>query len=267
MRAVERAQTATMAPDCVMIMRGLWKRKGPADRGWFRLDVPDMQLRRGKLHAIVGDSGCGKTTLLDIMALIAAPDGVDRFEVRTARGDEADIMRLHDGGDAALAALRARFGYVLQTGGLLPFLTVGGNARLPFEVRGETPDHAAVQGMADRLGIGDKLAAWPRQLSGGQRQRAAILRALAHRPEIVLADEPTAAVDTARARGIMEDLAAVARARDACVVIVTHDPELVHDLVDHAWGFRLEDAGDESTVSTCVEIPLETLGSPIRSLR
>jgi putative ABC transport system ATP-binding protein len=196
-------------------LRGLVSR-----RGAFVLQVPLLSVAAGQAVAIAGPSGAGKSTLLDTLALALPPGQADAILV--AGHDAAPLWqrRAHD----ALAALRAaQIGYVLQQGGMLPFLTVGANIILPQRLAGR-PDAAHAGLLADRLGIADQLHKLPGALSVGQRQRAAIARALAHRPAIVLADEPTASVHPEMADAILALLAETARDTGAALVLATHDP-------------------------------------------
>jgi putative ABC transport system ATP-binding protein len=185
----------------------------------FTLTVEALHLAPGALVAVTGASGTGKSTLLDIAALARRPDEAMRIEVC---GTDAAALWSRGAKDA-LAKLRARhFGYVLQTGGLVPFLSVGANAALAQDLAGRR-DAAHLAALAERLGIGDLLARMPASLSVGQRQRAAILRALAHRPSLVLADEPTASVHPDMAATILALLGEQAREAGAAVLLATHD--------------------------------------------
>lgn len=184
------------------------------------LDGLDFRLEAGEVVAIRGQSGAGKSTLLGALSgLIAVDDG----EIRV-QGDRLDARS-----DRRRSAVRLRaFGLVFQGDELVPELTLGENVTLPLRLqrqRGRT-----VSGYDDiarheltRLGVGELGDRLPSQVSGGQLQRAAIARALVHRPAVVLADEPTASLDTDAARAAMRLLIEVARDRDAAVVIVTHD--------------------------------------------
>lgn len=185
----------------------------------FTLTVEALRLDPGALVAVTGASGTGKSTLLDVAALARRPDSAARLEV--AGHDAASLWAR--GAKDALAGLRAQhFGYVLQTGGLVPFLSVGANAALAQDLAGRR-DAAHLAALADRLGIGALLARMPASLSVGQRQRAAILRALAHRPALVLADEPTASVHPDMAATILALLAEQAQREGAAVLLATHD--------------------------------------------
>lgn len=190
----------------------------------FTLEVEALRLDPGALVAVTGASGTGKSTLLDVAALARRPDAVGRLEVA---GIDAAALWARGASDA-LAGLRARhFGYVLQTGGLVPFLTIGANAELAQDLAGRR-DQTHLAALAERLGIGALLNRMPASLSVGQRQRAAILRALAHRPALVLADEPTASVHPDMAAAILALLAEQAREAGAAVLLATHDAPAAH---------------------------------------
>lgn len=189
----------------------------------FRLRVPAFRLRPGERVAVVGPSGCGKSTLLSLFALALRPDRARRFTLRDEAGEAQDIVRLWSRrSDAALARLRAaRLGFVPQVSALLPFLSIGANIDLAQRLAGRS-DLGYRQGLIARLGIGAELRRKPDQASVGQRQRASIARALAHRPGLLLADEPTAAVHPTQAEDIFRLLAETAAAGIA-VLVSTHD--------------------------------------------
>lgn len=196
------------------------KRRGSGAGGGFALRIPAFEAAAGEAIAVTGPSGSGKSTLLDLLALALKPDAAGRFEVA---GHDAGLLWREARLDA-LAALRAsHYGYVLQQGGLLPFLTVRQNILLPQRLAGR-PDDAHAEALAARLQIADELDRKPASLSVGQRQRVAIARALAHRPAIVLADEPTASVHPEMADTILALLVGAARDSGAALVLATHDP-------------------------------------------
>ncbi|MBT0624556.1 ABC transporter ATP-binding protein [Pseudomonas fluorescens] len=188
----------------------------------YSLVIPALALRAGEQLAIVGPSGCGKSTLLDLLALVLAPDQVGRFEF-----DQVDVGALWRAGQqSTLAALRStHLGYVLQTGGLLGFLDVRSNIALSRQLLG-LKDDGSVARLAEQLEISDQLGKKPTALSVGQRQRVSCARALAHAPQLVLADEPTASLDPLNAERVMQALLAQAREHRAACVIATHDEPL-----------------------------------------
>jgi putative ABC transport system ATP-binding protein len=168
-----------------------------------------------------GPSGSGKTTLLSVLGGLLQPDQ-GRVDL-----DDADI---YAGGDARLAALRRlAFGFVFQSCQLFPTLTALENVRIPLDLRREPRQRAdqRAEELLVRVGLGDRRDARPRQLSGGEQQRIAIARALAADPAILLADEPTAALDAQGGADVAALLARAAHDLDKTVVIVTHDDRLI----------------------------------------
>jgi len=207
-------------------LRGVHKSRGQGSQR-YRLVVPRLELKAGQHYALVGPSGCGKSTLLDMLALVSSPDQMQRFDFSTP-GGEHDIGSLwRDGKHNHLAELRSRhLGYVLQTGGLLGYLDVRSNIALSRSLLG-LGDDGTVDRLADQLEIGDQLRKKPAALSVGQRQRVSCARALAHSPQLLLADEPTAALDPLNAARVMQLLLTQATKQGACCVIATHDEALV----------------------------------------
>lgn len=188
----------------------------------YSLVIPALHLRAGEQLAIVGPSGCGKSTLLDLLALVLAPDQVGRFDFN--QQDIGGLWRADQ--QSTLAALRSQhLGYVLQTGGLLGFLDVRSNIALSRQLLG-LKDDGSVTRLAEQLEISDQLVKKPAALSVGQRQRVSCARALAHAPQLVLADEPTASLDPLNAERVMQALLAQAREHRAACVIATHDEPL-----------------------------------------
>ena len=219
----------------------------------FELHVPRFTVLPGQMVAVIGESGCGKSTLLDIIALVMAPTRAARFEVASSSGQVHDVAEIwSQGGEGELARLRRDcFGYVLQTGGLLPFLSVGQNIRLPGRIKGVAVSDARLRALAARLGVEHCLERMPVALSIGQRQRVAILRALVHQPRLVLADEPTAAVDKTRARAIIDDMHKLATEEGVAVVVVTHDVDLIASRADVLYSFETTQVSEQVIRSVC----------------
>jgi putative ABC transport system ATP-binding protein len=193
----------------------------PVAGGHFTaLDRLELQLPRGACVAIVGKSGSGKTTLLNLVA------GIDR---PTAGEVVVGGTPVHALGESQLAAWRGRYvGVVFQTFQLLPTLTVAENVALPMDFCRTLPP-AKARGRAltllDQVGIADQADKLPSMLSAGQQQRAAIARALANDPQVLLADEPTGNLDSRTADGVLELLVGQARAGKT-VLIVTHERDI-----------------------------------------
>ena len=190
----------------------------------FRATVSALAAAQGDRLAVGGPRGVGKSTILDIIAGILRPASANVF-LATDGAASFDVAALWRANAAnGLSAFRARMiGYVMQTGGLAPFLTLRENVALPFWRDGLKDAEGAIDAILGELGLeglGDRK---PNAVSVGQRQRAAIARALVAAPPIVLADEPTAALDPVTADAAMKTLTAAASARAAAVVLVTHD--------------------------------------------
>ena len=209
----------------------------------FRLTIPEFHIPRGSFTAIVGQSGCGKSTLLDILGLVLSPSSADTFNLVSRYGESFEIA-----GQSAKCLSQIRrhhLGYILQSGGLMPFLSVAGNILLARMLNPKTAsDPEKTEELIFRLGLEDHLKKKPSQLSGGQRQRAAIARAVAQNPEIILADEPTGSVDKYTAAKIRDLLLQCAREQDIAVLIVTHDESLVSGIADATYSFELAQRGD-----------------------
>ncbi|MGQ0832781.1 MAG: ABC transporter ATP-binding protein [Microthrixaceae bacterium] len=183
------------------------------------LEPMSLTVEGGTSVAVMGPSGCGKSTLLGLLAGLALPTAGT-----VAIGDET-ISRLDE--RRRVLFRRQRLGMVYQADNLLPHLTVEENVGLQLAIcHGETAPDAPeeVAKVLDRLGIGELATRLPDQLSGGQRQRAAVARAIIHRPSVVLADEPTGALDHRSATAAIELLVEVQREMRATLVMVTHDP-------------------------------------------
>jgi putative ABC transport system ATP-binding protein len=191
----------------------------------FQLRVPTLQIGRGEKIALIGESGCGKSTLLDMLAFILQPTQSGAFRFRPAGSSQPlDIDRHWQKAQRnRLGDLRSQhLGYVMQTGGLLPYLTVRENMNLSRFVLG-LPDDRTVDELASELGLKRHLDLKPAALSTGERQRVAIGRALAHKPSIVIADEPTASVDPFAAEKIMSLFIGLVEEMHITVIVASHD--------------------------------------------
>jgi len=174
----------------------------------------NLALAPAEMVALVGPSGCGKTTALN---LVAAVDRPDEGSVRVAGVDIAAAD------EAALTALRRRaIGMVFQAFHLVPHLTVEENIALPLALDGRR-DPARVTELIERVGLGRRRRHYPSELSGGEQQRTAVARALVHRPQVVVADEPTGNLDSRTGAAVVALLAELRREQGATLLLATHD--------------------------------------------
>jgi putative ABC transport system ATP-binding protein len=185
------------------------------------VDEVSVQICPGEFVALVGPSGSGKTTMLAMLAGLLAPSEGSIFI-----GGE-DLVDMSDGDRTRFR--RERVGFTFQDNNLVPYLTVQENVELMLKLNGRFNKRSkkrAVE-LLEQLGLGDRLKNLPSQLSGGQQQRVAIARALVHRPNIVLADEPTASLDTKRAFQVVGTFADLIHAENLAGIMVTHDLRMV----------------------------------------
>ncbi len=224
-------------------IRGLVKNR--AQGAGYRLEIRQLTVRRGEAVAITGPSGCGKSTTLDILGLVLRPDRADSFTFAPA-DQPYDIMAQWNRQDTLTALRLHHIGYVLQTGGLLPFLSVQDNMTLTARMNlmeGEAI-RERLHMLSNRLGIGHLLRAMPSTLSVGERQRVAIVRALLPQPHVVLADEPTAALDPVHAGEVLDIFIDTVKNQRSALILVTHDRTYTAGLREAA--FRMEQAEDGS---------------------
>ena len=182
------------------------------------LDVKEFRLTAGEPVALIGRSGSGKTTLLHVIAGISRPDS-GLVEI-----DGVNITRL---AEAGLDRFRAdKIGYVFQTFNLLPGFSALENVMLGMAFASGRPDEARARTLLERVGLGHRLTHKPTMLSVGEQQRVAVARALANRPKILLADEPTANVDTRHQQQVIELVRESCRAERVALLLVTHATEV-----------------------------------------
>ncbi len=190
----------------------------------FRLLVPKIEIREQENIAVVGHSGCGKSTLLDMLALILRPDRCDEWYMHPIDAGNCDIAELwqRDRQNKLSQIRRQHIGYVLQSGGLLPYLTVRENIDLPRRLLNLAEDDS-ITSISRVLGIERQLDKLPGLLSAGERQRASFARALSHRPSILIADEPTAALDPITSHKIMAVVMEVIKGLKITLITASHD--------------------------------------------
>jgi putative ABC transport system ATP-binding protein len=177
----------------------------------------DLTLARGTVVALLGPSGSGKSTLIKAVGLVSPPDrGTISFEGRPVVRDGAPLVDF--------ATLRRRhLGFVFQKANLVSFLTARENVEIACDIAGTAQPRRRADELLAYLELTSRAGSYPEQLSGGEQQRVAVARALANRPALILADEPTAALDRARGRGVMELFRTVAHEQGTAVLVVTHD--------------------------------------------
>jgi putative ABC transport system ATP-binding protein len=203
----------------VMIrVRDLVMRLPSGGRSLTILDGITLDVAAGELLAITGPSGSGKSTLLGLVA------GLDRPSSGSIVVGGVDITRLDE--DALARFRRETLGYVFQSYHLIPTLTAVENVAVPLEIAGAPNALARARALLDDVGLGDRAHHYPVQLSGGEQQRAALARAVALDPGLLLADEPTGNLDSATGTRIIELLLELRRRRGATLVLVTHDDAL-----------------------------------------
>ncbi len=226
--------------DLLVEVAGVAKHFGEGETRVDALRSVDLQVHAGEVIALLGPSGSGKTTLLNIIGCILAPsagrvalDGETVFDGKWLRGD---LRRLR----------LEKIGFIFQAHNLLPFLTAEENVSVVLDLAGKPPaeGRARARELLDYLEVGHRAPVKPALLSGGEAQRVAIARALANRPRIILADEPTAALDSKRAQLVMDLMRKLAVEQEACIVTVTHDEKIFDrfDRLIHLRDGRLADA-------------------------
>ncbi len=182
------------------------------------LDIPEFTVQAGEQVVIVGESGCGKTTLLHVIAGIGRPDEgqvrIDGWDITLLSESESDRFRAEN------------IGYVFQTFNLLPAFTALENVLLGMTFGRGRPDAARARQLVERVGLGHRMHHRPRQMSVGEQQRVSVARALANRPKLILADEPTANIDTGNQQIILDLLREGCREENVALILVTHSPEV-----------------------------------------
>jgi putative ABC transport system ATP-binding protein len=196
--------------------RGATKVYGNGDTEVLALDNVDVDFAAGQFTAIMGPSGSGKSTLMHCMA------GLDRLSSGAATVGDVDISTASE---RQLTLLRRdRLGFIFQAFNLVPTLSAIENITLPMDLAGNKPDQAWVDNVVHTVGLSHRLNHRPGELSGGQQQRVAVARALASRPQIIFADEPTGNLDSTTGSEILAFMRHAVRDLGQTIVMVTHDP-------------------------------------------
>ena len=208
--------------DLLVELKNISKHFGDGDTRVDALREISIAVAPGEIVGLVGPSGSGKSTLLNVIACILEPSsGWMRLEqdvVYDNRWLKSDLRRLR----------LDKIGFIFQFHNLLPFLTTTENVAIVLELAGATMTEAkrrAVE-LLDHLGVGNRKNAMPATISGGEGQRVAIARAMANHPRIILADEPTAALDSQRAGVVMDLMSRVAAENQAAIIVVSHDEKI-----------------------------------------
>jgi putative ABC transport system ATP-binding protein len=214
--------TTTMPENALVSLRGVSKHFGEGETRIDALRDISLDVAPGEIVALRGPSGSGKTTLLNAIACILDPSGgrmsLDGEVVYDGKWLRRDLRRLR----------LEKIGFIFQFHNLLPFLNATDNVAIVLQLAGKEPAEAQKRAsdLLDYLEVGRRKGAFPAKLSGGEAQRVAIARALANRPRIILADEPTAALDSKRAGIVMDLLRKLAVEQSAAVIAVTHDEKI-----------------------------------------
>ncbi|MBR3042486.1 MAG: ABC transporter ATP-binding protein [Eubacterium sp.] len=207
--------------DNIVELRGVTKIYGEKENQVLALHNINLEIERGSMVSIVGASGSGKSTLLNIMGGVDTPsDGtviVDGKEITKYNDDELSIFR------------RRKVGFIFQAYHLIPVLTVEENIKMPVLLDHRKPDKEYIDHIIELLGLSERRRHLPNQLSGGQQQRCAIARALANSPSLVLADEPTGALDSKNGQEVMDLLMKSVHDIGQTLVIITHNMDLARE--------------------------------------
>lgn len=189
---------------------------GEGETAVHALERVEVSVNAGEMLALMGPSGSGKTTLLMVLGALLHPSSggvrVDGQDLQPLSERERSRLRL------------TRMGFIFQSYNLFPALTALENVQLALELKGRSLGEA--EALLRQVGLGARLRGYPAQLSGGEKQRVAIARALAGGPGVVLADEPTAALDSAHGQAVVQLLREIAHDQGRAVVVVTHDPRI-----------------------------------------
>ncbi|MDN4069665.1 ABC transporter ATP-binding protein [Paenibacillus sp. FSL R5-0407] len=211
--------------DSKLLLDQVSKVYGDGDAEVKVLDRVSLEVKAGEFVAVVGPSGAGKSTFLSIAGALLSPTRgrvlIGGQDVSKLSGSELNDVRL------------AKIGFIFQSANLIPYLTIRDQLLLIGELAGKPKAESKkkADALLERLGLGHRLTRYPESLSGGERQRAAIARAWMNDPEIILADEPTASLDSERGRDVVQMLADEVKHRGKAAVMVTHDQRML-DLCD-----------------------------------
>ena len=200
-------------------------------RGNFLIKLPSFSLKNKEIIALSGSSGCGKSSILEVIGLVLKPQKLEQFTI-SYNNDNLDLADLiFKDKQKILARLRAEyFGFMMQTGGLLSFLNVLENIKLSSKILNKKLNQEWIDYLIDSLNISvNLLKKYPKQLSIGERQRISFIRALSHKPKVLLADEPTAALDPNNASALLNIVQKVVLENDISTIIISHDWQMIEE--------------------------------------
>lgn len=232
-----------MEQQTVMEVKGLCKTFGQGNTAVKALQDVSFSLQKGQFAAVTGESGSGKSTLLNVVGSLLLPDSgsvtVDGRDITKEKDEELSVYR------------RRKIGFIFQSYNLIPVLTVEENIVLPLNLDNTAPDYTYLGELLRATGLESKRRAFPHELSGGQQQRVAFVRALIHKPQIILADEPTGNLDTKNSREIISILTESVKKYNQALLLITHDLTIAAqaDIV-----YRMED-GVLSVLENGVSMP------------
>ena len=205
----------------IVKMEHVTKIYGEGNTRVWALDDVNLTVNKGEIVAVVGASGSGKSTLLHVMGGVDTPNEgnviVDGKDITRQTDEEMSVFR------------RRKIGFVFQAYHLIPVLTVEENIKMPILLDHRKPDRDYIDHIIEMLGLKDRRKHLPNQLSGGQQQRAAIARALANRPALILADEPTGALDSKNGNEVITLLQNSVKKLDQTLVLITHNIDLARE--------------------------------------
>ena len=202
----------------IIEMKGISKVYGEGENKLYALRDVNLEIEKGSVVSVIGASGSGKSTLLNIMG------GVDKPTEGTVIFDGEEITNFSD--DKMSEFRRKKIGFIFQSYHLIPVLTVEENITMPVLLDGKKPDKEYIDHVIEMLGLSDRVKHLPNQLSGGQQQRTAIARALANKPSLILADEPTGALDSKNGQEVMDLLMKSVNDIGQTLVIITHNNDI-----------------------------------------
>lgn len=219
-----------MSANIILQTKNLKKYYGKGETQVHALDGVNLEIEAGKFVAIIGTSGSGKSTLLNMLGGLDTPTSgtvtIGNTELSGLKEEQLTVFR------------RRRIGFIFQNYNLIPTLNVWENIVFPIAMDGQKPDKKFIEEIVGLLGLEQKIYSLPNNLSGGQQQRVAIVRALASKPDIVLADEPTGNLDSRTSDNVIHLLQMTSQKFQQTIIIITHNPEIAQ-LTDQT--IRIED--------------------------